>query len=286
MPELPEVQALADALQASLAGTVIESVQMRSVSALKTFDPPLLALHGDSISACSRRGKFLVISTAQGLQLVVHLARSGWLHLRARPSQTRASLRGPLLMVVRLAGGAAVEATEQGTEHRFAVYLVRDVCDVPGIARLGVDAVSEELTVERLAALLAANTGTLKSVLADQAVIAGIGNAYSDEILHRARLSPFQKASALDTDGVQRLHGAMRDVLADAIQRAHDVQPDELRGDKKLRLNVHGRKSEPCPVCGDTVREVSFSSRSFQYCPTCQTGGRVYADRRLSKLLR
>jgi formamidopyrimidine-DNA glycosylase len=189
-------------------------------------------------------------------------------------------------MVVRLGDRGALEATEQGTEKRLAIYLVRDLQQVAGIARLGVDALAEYLTAARLGELLRAQSGTLKNVLADQAVIAGIGNAYSDEILHAARLSPFRKAAGLDAEEVARLHTEMRAVLIDAVGRARTADPAELRGDKKLRMRVHGRTGEPCPVCGDVIRQVSYTSRSFQYCATCQTGGKVHADRRLSRLLR
>ena len=285
MPELPEVQALAESLDASLRGATVQDVVVRSVAALKTYDPRVDALRGLSITGVHRVGKFVDIEAAP-LHLVVHLARAGWLRVRAQPTNARPSLRGPLVMVVTLGDRRALEATEQGTEKRLAIYLVRDLDEVPGIARLGVDALAADLTPARLGALLRAQTGTLKNVLADQAVIAGIGNAYSDEILHAARLSPFRKAAGLDPDEIARLHAEMRAVLTDAFARARAADPAELRGDKKLRMRVHGRTGEPCPVCGDVIREVSYASRSFQYCATCQTGGKTYADRRLSRLLR
>jgi formamidopyrimidine-DNA glycosylase len=285
MPELPEVQALAESLDESLRGAEVRDVVIRSVAALKTYDPPVDALRGLSITGVHRVGKFIDIEAAP-LHLVVHLARAGWLRLRAQPTNARPSLRGPLIMVLTLGDHRALEATEQGTEKRLAIYLVRDLQQVAGIARLGVDALEEDLTVSGLGALLRTQTGTLKNVLADQAVIAGIGNAYSDEILHAARLSPFRKAAGLDPDEVARLHVEMRAVLTDAVTRARTADPTELRGDKKVRMRVHGRTGERCPVCGDVIREVSYTSRSFQYCATCQTGGKVHADRRLSRLLR
>jgi formamidopyrimidine-DNA glycosylase len=285
MPELPEVQALAESLDESLRGAEVRDVVIRSVAALKTYDPPVDALRGLSITGVHRVGKFIDIEAAP-LHLVVHLARAGWLRLRAQPTNARPSLRGPLIMVLTLGDHRALEATEQGTEKRLAIYLVRDLQHVAGIARLGVDALAEDLTVSGLGALLRTQTGTLKNVLADQAVIAGIGNAYSDEILHAARLSPFRKAAGLDPDEVARLHVEMRAVLTDAVTRARTADPTELRGDKKVRMRVHGRTGERCPVCGDVIREVSYTSRSFQYCATCQTGGKVHADRRLSRLLR
>ena len=285
MPELPEVQALAESLDESLRGAAIQDVVIRSVAALKTYAPPVDALRGLGITGVHRVGKFIDIEAAP-LHLVVHLARAGWLRLRAQPTNARPSLRGPLIMVLTLGDHRALEATEQGTEKRLAIYLVRDLQRVAGIARLGADALADDLTVPGLGELLRTQTGTLKNVLADQAVIAGIGNAYSDEILHAARLSPFRKASGLDPDEVARLHSEMRAVLTDAVTRARTANPAELRGDKKVRMRVHGRTGERCPVCGDVIREVSYTSRSFQYCATCQTGGKVHADRRLSRLLR
>lgn len=164
--------------------------------------------------------------------------------------------------------------------------MVRQVTDVPGIARLGPDALDGSLDTAALHTLLRAQRGTLKSVLADQSVIAGIGNAYSDEILHAAHLSPFRRADSLDDSEVSVLHAAIDDVLHDALEAAQRMEPGELKEAKRTRMRVHGRAGEQCSVCGEVIREVSFSSRSFQYCPGCQTGGRVYADRRMSRLLR
>ena len=285
MPELPEVTALARSLDTQLRGAVIAGMSMRSVAALKTFDPPPAALGGLRVVGCARFGKFVDLQCA-GLDLVVHMARAGWMRLRDQPREARATLRGPLVMVVSFEDGRALEVTEQGTEKRVAVYIVRSVAEVPGIARLGPDALDAGLTPQRFATLLRAQPGTIKSVLADQAVVAGIGNAYSDEILHAARLSPFRKATSLDDAEVRTLYATMRGTLVDAVEQAASAEPSTLKAAKRLRLRIHGRTGEPCPVCGDAIRQVSFAKRSFQYCATCQTGGRVYADRRLSRLLR
>ena len=137
-----------------------------------------------------------------------------------------------------------------------------------------------------MATILRDQQGTLKSVIADQAVIAGIGNAYSDEILHAAQLSPFRHADALGGDEIERLAAAIQEVLTAAVALAVETDPASLKDGKRQSMRVHGRAGLPCPVCGETVREVSLASRSFQYCPACQTGGRVFADRRLSRLLR
>jgi formamidopyrimidine-DNA glycosylase len=217
----------------------------------------------------------------------VHLARAGWIRWRDRLTEARASLRGPLALQLELEGGAGIDITEQGTEKRLAVYVVRDpLRDVPGIARLGVDVLDAALDSAHLAALLGQRRGQLKTVLADQSLIAGVGNAYSDEVLHAAGLSPFRQATALTAEEVGRLHSALRSVMADAVEHAAGVDIGELKPDKKQHLRIHGRAGQPCPTCRGTIREVSLSSRSFQYCPTCQTHGRILADRRLSRLLR
>jgi formamidopyrimidine-DNA glycosylase len=285
MPELPEVESLTRSFDAALRGRIVASVTVRSIAALKTHDPAPAALGGLTVSGSRRRGKFIDIEVPP-YHLIVHLARAGWLRLRDKPTQTRTAMGGPLALVVTFDDGSALEATEQGTEKHLAVYVVGQPGDVPGIARLGVDALDDTLTVTKLGELFRDQPGTLKNVLADQAVIAGIGNAYSDEILHAAKLSPFKRANTLAHTELGALRVAMRDVLSEAVDRARDVDITGLKADKKMNMRVHGRTGEKCPVCGDTVREVSLSTRSFQYCPTCQTGGRVYADRRMSRLLR
>ena len=177
------------------------------------------------------------------------------------------------------------DLTEAGTQKRLAVWLVDDPATVPGIASLGPDALS--LGPEELAAVLKGNTGRLKTVITDQKVIAGIGNAYSDEILHVAKLSPFATAGKLTAAQLAALHDAMISVLTDAVHAfRRPAGAATLKGEKRSGLRVHARTGLPCPVCGDTVREVSFADKSFQYCPTCQTGGKVLADRRMSKLLK
>jgi formamidopyrimidine-DNA glycosylase len=285
MPELPEVNALAAGLTDRMRGETIVAARLRSVGALKTYDPPLAALIGQTVQGWGRHGKFLDMS-AGDLHLVVHLARAGWIRWRDRVSEARPTLRGPLALQIEVEGGSGMDITEQGTEKRLALYVVRGAGDVPGIARLGVDVLDGSLDAARLADLLRGSRGQLKSVLSDQTLIAGVGNAYSDEILHAARLSPFRKPAALSDEEVGRLHAALRTIMGDAVERTRGVDIGALKPDKKEHLAVHGRTGQACPMCGDTIREVSLSSRSFQYCPTCQTGGRVLADRRLSRLQR
>ncbi|WP_369132208.1 Fpg/Nei family DNA glycosylase [Modestobacter sp. I12A-02662] len=284
MPELPEVEALAAFLRENAVGRVIARVDLAAVQAIKTFDPPLSALSGLEVTGAARHGKFLDLDVS-GLHLVVHLARAGWLHWReALPPAPPKPGRGPLALRAHLDDGNGFDLTEQGTRKGLAVYVVRSPAEVPGIARLGPDAL--DVDAERLGALLAGRHGQLKGTLTDQTVLAGIGNAYSDEILHAARLSPFRMADKLTDDELLRLHAALRETLLGALDRQLGQRAATMKGEKRAGLQVHARTGLPCPVCGDTVREVSFADTSLQYCPTCQTGGKPLADRRMSKLLR
>jgi formamidopyrimidine-DNA glycosylase len=286
MPELPEVEALARFVADQAGGQEITRVEVAALSALKTYDPPVSALVGRLIQGATRRGKHLAIDTG-GIWLVTHLSRGGWLHWRdALPPGRAKPGKGPLALRVGLSSGAGFDLTEQGTEKRLAVWLVRDLAEVPGIARLGPDPLDPNFDEATLLGALTAAGGQLKSVLADQAVIAGVGNAYSDEILHAARLSPFKSATKLTADEGHRLYQAFTAVLRSAVERSVGLAAGGLKGEKRSGLAVHGRTGQACPVCGDTIREVSYASRSFQYCPTCQTGGKPLADRRLSRLLK
>jgi formamidopyrimidine-DNA glycosylase len=286
VPELPEVEALAGVLREHLVGRTIARVDIAAISVLKTYAPPPAALHGLAVDGVARHGKFLDLEIG-GLHLVTHLARAGWLRWSESLSPTPPKPgKGPIALRVHLDNKAGFDLTEAGTQKRLAVYVVRDTNDVPGIARLGIDPLSEELTADLLAKLLAGNRGQLKRVLTDQTVFAGIGNAYSDEILHSARLSPFKPAANLTPDEVAALSAAIRDILGEAVQRAAGHPAAELKDEKRRGMRVHGRAGQPCPICGDTVREVSFADSSLQYCPTCQTGGKPLADRRLSRLLK
>jgi formamidopyrimidine-DNA glycosylase len=284
VPELPEVEALAAFLRENAVGHLITRVDLAGIQAIKTFDPPLTALAGLEITGASRHGKFLDLDVS-GVHLVVHLARAGWLHWRnALPPAPPKPGKGPLAVRVHLDDGEGFDLTEQGTRKGLAVYVVRSPSEVPGIVRLGPDAL--EVDQESFGRLMAGRSGQLKGALTDQTLISGIGNAYSDEILHAARLSPFKMADKLTGDELIRLFDAMRATLTDALDRQVGQKAATLKGEKRSGLTVHARTGLPCPVCGDTVREVSFADTSLQYCPTCQTGGKPLADRRLSKLLR
>jgi formamidopyrimidine-DNA glycosylase len=286
MPELPEVDALAGFLDEKLRAQTIERVEVASLAALKTFDPPVDALQGRRVEGVGRRGKYLCID-AGGLWLVVHLARAGWVQWRESTPPARAKPgRGPLALRVGLSGGSGFDITEQGTEKRLALWVVDEPSLVDGIARLGPDPLDPTFDIAALASVLADQPGHLKSVLTDQSALAGVGNAYSDEALHAARLSPYKAAGKLDEAEITRLHDALVSVLSDAVKRSAGLPAEGLKTEKRTGMAVHGRTGQPCPVCGDTIREVSFATRSFQYCPTCQTGGKPLADRRLSRLLK
>jgi formamidopyrimidine-DNA glycosylase len=287
MPELPEVEALAQHLREHAVGHQVARVDPVGMSALKTVDPPVSALVGLTVTGAARHGKFLDLDCA-GLHLVTHLSRAGWLrwHESASVAAPRPTGKGPIALRVHLdaPGGRGFDLTEAGTQKRLAVYVVSDPGEVPGIGRLGPDALG--LTRDQLAGLLAGRTERIKNLITDQSVLAGVGNAYSDEILHAARLSPYAVAGRLDEAKLDALHDAMREVLTSAVNRSVGQHAATLKGEKRSGLRVHARTGLPCPVCGDTVREVSFADRSFQYCPTCQTGGKPLADRRLSRLVR
>lgn len=287
MPELPEVEALADHLRRHAVGSAVGRVDVAAFSVLKTFDPPVTALHGRTVTGATRWGKYLGLQ-AGDLYLIAHLSRAGWLRwsdkLAAAPLKPG---KGPIALRVHLGtpgDAAGFDLTEAGTQKRLAVWVVTDPASVPQIASLGPDALS--LTAAGLSEILSGTTARLKNVITDQRVIAGIGNAYSDEILHVAKLSPFASGKTLSEGQRAALYEAMQSVLADAVERSVGQQAATLKGEKRSGLRVHARTGMPCPVCGDVVREVSFADKSFQYCPTCQTGGKVLADRRLSRLLK
>ena len=287
MPELPEVESLAAFLREHATGHTVARADAASFSVLKTFDPPLTALTGHVITGVGRHGKFLDLATDQGLHLIMHLSRAGWLRWRDDlPSAPPKPGKSPLAFRLRLDDGSGFDLTEQGTKKRLAVYLVRDPAEVPGVATLGPDPLAADFTVDTLAGLLAGRRTQIKGVLRDQHIIAGIGNAYSDEVLHAAKMSPFKMASSLTPDDVAVLYDAIRTTVGDAVKRSAGLAAADLKGEKKSGLRVHARTGQECPVCGDTIREVSFADSSLQYCPTCQTGGKPLADRRLSRLLK
>lgn len=286
MPEMPEVQGLVEFLRERLTGLEITRASVANIAALKTYDPPVEALKGVTIEGAQRHGKFVDLSTT-GPHLVFHLAKAGWLRFYEQlPATIIRPGKTPIALRVALSDGSGFDLTEAGTKKSLAYYVVRDPQEVPGIARLGPDPLDPDFTRDTLAALLEGRRTQIKGVLRDQATIAGVGNAYSDEILHAARMSPYALASTLSSDDVDRLFAAMTDTLAEALAAASGKPPAELKDAKRRGMQVHGRRGETCPVCGDTVRSVFFADNSLEYCATCQTGGKVLADRRLSRLLK
>lgn len=290
MPELPEVHALTVDLGARLTGRVVRRLDVLAIAALKTFAIPPEALRGQTINGVSRHGKFLDLTIGE-VHLVIHLARAGWVRWRAGEPKTSArpgrAPKNPLAVRLLLEpDGAGLDITEAGTKKSLQLHLVRDPLEIVRVRTLGPEPLDPSFTREVFAGILeAAGRSQIKGVLRDQATIAGIGNAYSDEILWAAKMSPF-KAAAMTSDEVDRLYDAVQRTLRDAIERSEGLAASELKAEKHEGLRVHGRAGEPCPVCGTTIRQVIFHDSSLEYCPGCQTGGKVLADRVLSRLLK
>jgi formamidopyrimidine-DNA glycosylase len=286
VPELPEVTALVADLGQRLIGREIKRLDILSFSALKTFEISVDVLVGQTFTSASRHGKFLDFAVGD-IHLIMHLARAGWIRWRDNaPQPSKAMGKGPLTARLILTDGSGFDVTEYGTKKSLAIYLVRDPSEVPGIAKLGPEPLDPAFTEPVFADILSrAGRSQIKGVLRNQTVIAGIGNAYSDEILHVARMSPFKPASMEPAD-VAHLYQAIQTTLRDAIAREDGIAASELKAEKKSNMRVHGRNGLPCPVCGDTVRQVIFADSTLQYCPTCQTGGKPLADRVLSRLLK
>lgn len=287
MPELPEVSGLVGFLDERIVGRAIVGVELASIAVLKTFDPSPQALVGLVVDAVSRHGKWIALETSGGLSLVFHLSRAGWLRWSdALPTTVLRPGKSPIALRVRFDDGSGFDLTEAGTQKRLAVHIVRDVADVPGIAKLGIDPLSPEFTREAFGQLVASRRMQIKGLLRDQNEIAGVGNAYSDEVLHVAKLSPFALTSSLEPGQIDTLYDALITTLTNAVDAAAGKPAKDLKDAKRAGMRVHGRTGEACPVCGDVIREVSFADRSLQYCATCQTGGKPLADRRMSKLLK
>lgn len=302
MPELPEVEALAGFLRERTVGRFVVAVHVAAIGALKTVQPPLEEITGRCVTDVERHGKWVSIglgprgdltATEPEEWLSFHLAKAGWLRWREEmPASTAPRSRplgrsaGPLAVRVWFDDGSGFDLTEAGTRKRLAVHLTRDVREVEPIATLGFDPLAVDDPREQLASALGSRNQQVKGALRDQRLVAGIGNAYSDEILHAARLSPFALTGSLTDEELDRLAEATREVLRAAVASSTGRPAAELKDAKRRGMAVHGRTGQACPVCGDVVREVSFSDRSLQYCATCQTGGKPLADRRMSRLLR
>lgn len=284
MPELPEIQAIVEQLSDRATGKAIAAGHLVAFSALKTYALGLDALAGLEVSGVTRHGKFIDLD-AQGIHLIFHLARAGWVtwHTEVPRTLPRPG-KSPIALRLEFDDGSGFSLTEAGTQRHLAIHVVDSPEQVPGIAALGPDPLGGAFTVEVLADILrAAGKGQIKGVLRDQKLIAGIGNAWSDEILHVARLSPFKPADTVDAAA---MHEHIRGVLGAALEAVRGVDIAGLKDAKRSGLRVHGRSGEKCQVCGAVIAEVSFADSSLQYCPGCQTGGKLLADRRMSKLLK
>lgn len=288
MPEMPETEALASFLTQNAMGRRVDRVRAFTVQVLKTVEPDVTELEGRTIGPTARYGKFLAIATERDgdapIHLVVHFALAGWLRWYDEVPSTPVKPGGYINLRLRLDDGSGFDLTEAGTKHALAIHVVRDPADVPGIASLGPDALSLDLA--GFARLLEGRKQAIKNLLRDQKVIGGVGNAYSDEILHLARMSPFKPAKNIAPHDLVDLYDAMGSILRAAIEEASGCPPAELKDAKRSSMRVHGRDSQACPECGDTIRSVKYQDRSFQYCPTCQTDGQPLADRVLSRLLK
>ncbi len=284
MPEMPEVEAIVEQLNERTAGKVVVAGHLVAFSALKTYALGLDALAGMEVSGVTRHGKFIDLDV-QGIHLIFHLARAGWVTWHPKvPATVPRPGKSPIALRLEFDDGSGFSLTEAGSQRHLAVYVVSSPDEVPGIASLGPDPLDADFTVEVLAEILrAAGRGQIKGVLRDQKLIAGIGNAWSDEILHAARLSPFKPANTVDAP---TLHGHIHAVLAAALEAVAGVDLAKLKDAKRSGLRTHGRAGESCDVCGTTIAEVSFADSALQYCPGCQTGGKPLADRRMSRLLK
>lgn len=284
MPELPELDAAVAQIDHLLVGRRLHGADVAAISVLKTADPPLADLTGHELTGVRRRGKHLLLDLG-GVTLVMHLALAGWLrHHAEAPSGPPGPRKGPLALRMVWDDDSALDVTEQGTRKAVALWASTTPEDLETLARLGPEA--DAVDADGFAGLCAGTHSHLKTVLTDQTLLAGIGNAWSDEVLHAARLSPFAAADGLDREGAAHLHAALREVLERAAQGLAGLPLDRIKRAKKGLLRVHGRAGEECPVCGTRIAEVSYAERSLQYCPSCQTGGRRLSDRRMDRLLR
>jgi formamidopyrimidine-DNA glycosylase len=277
MPELPEVQALAERLDALLAGASLAGLEPLQFSALKTFDPPPESLVGRTVDGVGRRGKYVVFRLG-GLRLAVHLSQGGRIDVEDPPKSTRP--RGGVLRL-RFEGRPSVLVKEFGTERRAGWWVLARGDDGP------LDGLGPEPDDHAFADLILRGDDRRRvhTLLRDQRTVAGIGRGYSDDALHRARLSPYATLAGLTDPERKRLLDSVREVLDEALE-AERGRTGGLPTKLGERFTVHNRYGQPCPRCGQDLRRVSYESHEVTYCPTCQTGGKVLADRRMSRLVR
>ena len=283
------MEALALDLGSRLDGHAIAKIHIAAFSALKTFDPPLSALEGTMVDGVTRHGKFLDIE-ASGLHLILHLARAGWVRWRDEVPTIppKPSTKSTLAVRVVLDDQSGLDITEAGTRKSLAMYVVRDPLDVPGIARLGPGPARRRLhhRAARRDPRSARAASSSRACSATRARSPASATPTPTRSCTPRRCRRSSRPTALTDDELATLYDAVRATLGDAVERSRGLHASELKGEKKSNLAVHGQTGQPCPVCGDTVLEVSFADSSLQYCPTCQTGGKPLADRRMSRLLK
>ena len=277
MPELPEVQALAERLDAALAGGTLEKLDLLQFSSLKTFAPRPEELLGRTLAGVTRRGKFTVMGFG-GPRLLFHLSQGGRVDLEDPPKATKP--RGSVLRM-RFAGRPSVLIKEFGTQRKAGWWVLAEGDEGP-LAKLGPEVLSDAFAAW---VRETDDTRRVHTILRDQRTVAGVGRGYSDDILHRARMSPYASLAKLSPDEREALLDATTEVLDEAlaVERERTGGLPTKLGDHFV---VHGRYGEPCPRCGDDLRRVSYESHEVTYCPACQTGGKILADRRLSRLIR
>lgn len=275
MPESPEVQALAEFLDERVRGRTVSEVDILEFRTVKTRQNPPSTLVGRALGGAERHGKHVALAVGDDTRLVVSLGRHGWVRWRDSDSEELPVDAPPALAEVALDDGSVMQVTDAGTWVSLGLFVVDDPLAVPAIAKLGPDPADASYSQNDFEVALGGRRKQVKAILQEQESIAGIGNAYSDEILHLAKVSPVVHAAALDDDARSRLCTAVIETVRGAIDARRGIPIDLLKAAKVAAMRVHGRAGEACPVCGDTVRDFSFASTTAQYCPTCQTGGEV-----------
>jgi formamidopyrimidine-DNA glycosylase len=283
VPELPDIEVYVEAIAARVAGTPLRGVRLGTPFLLRSAEVPLAEAAGRRVAAVRRLGKRIVLALEGELFLVLHLMIAGRLHWREAGAKLPG--RGGLAAFDFEAGSLVL--TEAGTKRRAALHLVRGEAALAALDRGGLEVLEADLPAFRTALLRERHT--LKRALTDPSLFSGIGNAYSDEILHRARLSPVTMTTALDDEEVARLHAAVRAVLVEWTERlrgaAAGAFPEGVTAFRE-EMAVHGKHRRPCPVCGTAVQRIVRAENEVNYCPRCQTGGRILSDRSLARLLK
>ena len=283
MPELPDITVYVEALQARIAGAPLERVRLVSPFVVRSFDPPISQVHGRAVTGLRRVGKRIVIGLEGDLHLSIHLMIAGRLHWKA----AGAKVPGKVGLAAFDFSTGTLTLTEAGTKKRAAIHLLKGEEALTALDAGGVEPLA--CTAEEFSAAITRENHTLKRTLTDPHILSGIGNAYSDEILHKAQLSPVRQTRALSDGEHTRLYEATRTTLYDWIVRLRrDAGRDFPEGVTAFRpeMAVHGRYGKSCPDCGATVQRIRHADNETNYCAKCQTGGKLLADRALSRLLR